>query len=352
MTPLPRRTMLVRNPSMLILRPMLAVCTLVCAVAAQSGDGGVTYIGVIKGADASVRGTMKMVAGGIAASNGAQIAAGAHNAVIHLTRGGDISVCRGSALTLNAHGSQLLLGLQAGTIEARYPLSAAPDSLFTADFRITVENGGRMPSALADYRIAMGTDGDLLVQVLPDSDAGVEVASVFDEVHANVRPGEMRAFVSSNSSRNAEQIAQTVALRCPLEQPATEVASAAEREPPTGKQEIEIPLAYQSAPLVPANVAGNNGVRSPISADVGPTTSTAAAPSSPARRMTPAPVAPAPRRAIETAQENRESMTAATTTPVTAPAAANPETHKTGVFHSMARFFRHLFRTNAAEGSR
>lgn len=313
---------------------------LLSALAAQ--NTGITYVGVISGHDASVRGTIKVVDQGIAASSGAQIAAGAHNAVIHLTRGGDISVCRKSAVTLNAYASQLLIGLQSGTIDAKYPLAAAPDTLLTADFRMTVASGGRTPAALADYRIAMGPGGELLVQVLSDSDASVQVASLFDDVHANVRPGEMRAFVSSTSTRNAEQIAQTVALRCPVEEPRVEAASIAESPPPGGKSELEIPLAYQSAPvlapsppplaiasssalLVPPPVPPTAVPRAAIPA-TSPETASASIPSGPVATVAPRPVVMSPPAAR-----------------ATLPAHPQPQAKKGDFVHVIGRFFRHIF---------
>jgi hypothetical protein len=210
-----------------------------------------TFIAVVSGQDVHVSGDMTLVNDGMAAASGARVNAAKHNALLKLTRGGEVALCQSSAMTLDARGSQLWLALQSGTIEARYPLSAGADTLLTPDYRISIISGSGMPGDEANFRVGIGAKGDLLVQVLPTSQSYLVIASNFETSQAVVRPGETRGFTAVGSSATALQVAETVSLRCPVEQtPQTQTMTASVGTEQTPPNTLNIPLAYR-APEMP-----------------------------------------------------------------------------------------------------
>ncbi|MEO8726886.1 MAG: hypothetical protein ABI383_12295, partial [Acidobacteriaceae bacterium] len=208
-----------------------------------------TYIAVVSGQDVHVTGSMMMVNGGIAAASGARIEAAKHNALLRLTRGGELALCQTSALLLDARGSQLWLALQSGTIEGRFPLSAGADSLLTPDYRLTLISGSGMPGQMADFRVGIGPHGDLLVQVLASSQAYITVSSNFEPMQAVVRPGEVRGFPAFGSDATAAQVVTAVPLQCPVEPSQNQALSASLGHEPVPPNTLNIPLAYRAPEL-------------------------------------------------------------------------------------------------------
>lgn len=220
-----------------------------CLVAQQSAAP--TYVAVVSGADTHITGSMTTTPDGVAAASGAKIESAKHNASLKLTRGGQITLCQRSVLGLDAHGSQLSMALQTGTMEAEYPQSSAADNLLTADYRISVISGSGMSGQIAAYRVGIGDKGDVLLQVMPTSQSYLVVASNFDNAQAVVRPGEIRGFPSLGSPLTSHEIEQQVSLRCPVEsKPETQTMLAA-TEGKTPVDALQVPLAYRS-PELPA----------------------------------------------------------------------------------------------------
>jgi hypothetical protein len=304
-----------------VFRDQVITALLISSGAAQQ-PAPLTYVAVVAGPDVRVTGSMTPVANGIAAASGAKVESAKHNAVLNLTRGGVISLCQNSILGMDARGSQLFLALQSGTIEAKYPLSAAADNLLTADYRISIISGSGMPGQNAEYRLGIGTRGDVLIQVLPSSQTFLIVSSNFDNSQAVVRPGEIRGFAALGSNLDSAQIEKSIALRCPVEnRPQTQQATAIEEKVPANS--LQIPLAYRSPelpaiekrPPPPATAAGQ-----------------VAAPAKPAVAI-PQSVAPvAPPTASVQAQESAKPV-----------AVAKPARDKKKSGNPIARFFRHLF---------
>ena len=228
-----------------------------------------TYVAVVSGADTHITGTVINATDGVAAASGAKIESAKHNASLKLTRGGSLTLCQSSVIGLDARGSQLFMALQAGTMEAEYPLSAAADNLLTADYRISVISGSGLPGQSAAYRVGIGQKGDVLIQVMPTSQSYLIVASNFDNAQSVVRPGEIRGFPALGSSLTPEQITSHVPLRCPVEtKPETNTLVAAATEAKTPSDSLQVPLAYRSPELpvsekTPPAVAKNESAAPP-----------------------------------------------------------------------------------------
>ena len=220
-----------------------------CAVACAAQKPVPTYIAVVNGQDIHVTGSMMMVSDGIAAASGARIEAAKHNAMLKLTRGGEVALCESSALSLEARGSQLWMALQAGTLEGRFPLSAGADTLLTPDYRLSLISGSGMPGQTADFRIGIGARGDLLVQVLATSEAYITVSSNFETMQAVVRPGEVRGFPAFGSKATAAEVVAGVPLRCPVEKTENQTLTTSVEHEPVPPGTLNIPLAYRAPEL-------------------------------------------------------------------------------------------------------
>ncbi len=237
------------------IRVLIPWMFLLCAIPSAAQDSTPPYVAVVNGQDVRVNGSMALVSNGIATASGAHLESAKHNALLKLTRGGEIALCEASALTLTARESQLWLALQAGTMEARYPLSAGADTLLTADYRISIISGTGTPGQTADFRIGIGRHGDVLVQVLPTSEAYIVVSSNFETAQSVVRPGEVRGFPAFGSNLTAAQVTNAVPLRCPVEKTRQEALSASEGHEPVPADTLNIPLAYRAPELPVADPA-------------------------------------------------------------------------------------------------
>jgi len=323
-----------------IRRRCLQIAYVIAAAATPLAAQQVTYVAMVKGPGAAVRGSTQIMSDGIAAGSGSQIDAGAHNAQLALTRGGALLLCRDSSLTLDGRGSQLLMALQAGSFEARYAVPAAGDHLITSDYQLNIASLGHTSGELADYRVGISSSGDMLVQVLPESDAAVKVASSFGPAETTVRPGEIRGFPALGSRLSPEQVVQTVSVRCPVEvppaqqtltaskegtksEPAPSSISTVEQEqariepPPDVKGQLSVPLAFEPPPLPPATATAQPQAQ--------PTT----------------PAAPEPAASVASAPQPTQPETAQVA-PTPAIAAAPKPKHE-NVFASIGHFFRRLF---------
>jgi hypothetical protein len=220
-----------------------------CGVACLAQKAAPTYIAVVSGQDIHVTGSMTMVSNGIAAASGARIESAKHNAMLKLTRGGEVALCESSALSLEARGSQLWLALQTGTLEGRFPLSAGADTLVTPDYRLSLISGSGMPGQMADFRIGIGSHGDLLVQVLAESESYITVSSNFETMQAVVRPGEVRGFPAFGSTATPAEVVAAVPLRCPVEKSENQALTASVEHEPVPPGTLSIPLAYRAPEL-------------------------------------------------------------------------------------------------------
>lgn len=223
--------------------------TLILCTAGMAQKPPPTYIAIVNGQDVHVTGSMMMVSDGIAAASGARIEAAKHNALLKLTRGGEVALCQASVLSVDARGSQLWLALQSGTVEGRYPLSAGADTLLTPDYRLSLISGSGMPGQMADFRIGIGAHGDLLVQVLAGSQAYITVSSNFEAMQAVVRPGEVRGFPALGSQATAADVVAAVPLQCPVEPRQSETLSSSLGHEPVPPNTLNIPLAYRAPEL-------------------------------------------------------------------------------------------------------
>jgi hypothetical protein len=202
---------------------LLGMC---CTAASQQ------TLGELYATDARVKGAVILAGSGTSVLSGSSIAAGAQTATLKLERGGNLLVCSGTNLSVNAsqNGRELLFSLNSGNLEMNYPLGAAADTLLTPDLRLLLPGPGTVHIA-----VKVTPQGDTCVQSLPWNVAAIVVSETMGDATYQVKPNEAVLFKGGHLSQAA---ATRQNCGCPLSQPAqaTQVARAAPPPPPAESQ--------------------------------------------------------------------------------------------------------------------
>lgn len=148
-------------------------------------------IGELYATDASVKGSVILAGSGTTVLSGSSIQAGAQAATLKLDRGGNLFVCEGTKLTINASqsGRQLLLSLNTGNLELNYPLGTEADTLLTPDLQLLMPGPGTVHLA-----VRVSPDGDTCVQSLPWNAAAIVVSETMGDATYQVKPDEAVLF--------------------------------------------------------------------------------------------------------------------------------------------------------------
>jgi hypothetical protein len=193
-------------------------------------------VGEVYSSDAAVKGAVVLSAAGTRLMSGSSVKAGLSNASVRLIRGGELRVCQGSSvsLTSSANGSQIMVGMSAGTIEAHFPLGNSRDSVLTPDFQIAL-NGP------AIFHLAISTDesGNTCVQSLHGNTGSVTISELMGDGSYTVMPGDQMIFRAGHASNPGPVVAN---CGCPPELPVERAAA----EPP---KPVSAPVAALPPPV-------------------------------------------------------------------------------------------------------
>lgn len=161
-------------------------------------------VGDVYSADATVKGAVALSVAGTRLMSGSSVKAGQSNASVRLIRGGELRVCQGSgvSLTTSANGSQMMVGLSTGTIEAHFPLANSRDSVMTPDFEIKL-NGP------AVFHLAISADeiGNTCVQSLHGNSGSVTISELMGDGSYTVMPGDQLIFRAGHANNPGPVVA-------------------------------------------------------------------------------------------------------------------------------------------------
>jgi hypothetical protein len=218
------------------LLPVVLVLGMCCGVAAQQP------VGELYATDARVKGAVILAGSGTSVLSGSSIAAGAQNATLKLERGGNLLVCSGTNLSVNAsqNGRELMFSLNSGNLEMNYPLGAAADTLLTPDLRLLLPGPGTIHIA-----VKVTPQGDTCVQSLPWNVASIVVSETMGDATYQVKPDEAVLFKAGHLSE-ATRTKQNCG--CPMSQPIPQTQVAKAAPPPPAAETRATQAAPKPAP--------------------------------------------------------------------------------------------------------
>lgn len=248
-------------------RHRLAItCAVAISIAGPCASQEATPIGEIFASDASVKGAVQLAGAGTQVMSGSSVGAGQAPALLRLTRGGEVRVCPRTSLSISSsrNGRDLMLGMNAGAVEADYSLAASADAILTPDFRILLPGPGK-------FHVAVGADarGNTCVRPLASNTASVIVSELMGDGTYQVKPEEQIVFRNGKLSDPDHVVGE---CGCPGPPPVVRAAAVPEapgiaslRKPPLPPS-LAIPL---DAPQPPQPVASAPaGAPAPVANDV------------------------------------------------------------------------------------
>jgi len=167
-------------------------------------------IGEVRATDASLKGNVIMGKVGAVLTSGSQVQAGSLPAQIKLARGGDVTVCPNSAVTVSASntGDELMFAMSSGTLETHYKLPARSDAVLTPDFRIQLSGPGTFHLAV-DIR----KNNDMCVESLPGNTSAAIITETFGDGTYQLQVG--KSVVFHNGKVDGATESATADCRCP-----------------------------------------------------------------------------------------------------------------------------------------
>jgi hypothetical protein len=148
-------------------------------------------IGDVRSPGVTVRGSVMVSSTGTSVMSGSQIVAGESRAQIDLRRGGNLQVCKLSSVTLTSasNGREMLVALNAGSLETHYSLPSTSDTIMTPDFRLSLTGPGAF-----DFAIGTSPNGGMCVRSLPGNASSIIVNEQFGDGAHQIKPGEQITF--------------------------------------------------------------------------------------------------------------------------------------------------------------
>ena len=154
-------------------------------------------VGELYASDATVKGAVVLAGSGTRVMSGSSVTAGETTALVRLERGGELKICRGTAITVTSSttGTEIMVGLSSGTILTHYTLAATTDTIMTPDFQISLLGPGAFHLAVsADQR------GNTCIQTLPENTGLVKLSELMGDSTYTMKADQQAFFRAGRAS--------------------------------------------------------------------------------------------------------------------------------------------------------
>lgn len=221
---------------------IIALLLLAFTAAAQSPP----VIGELFASETTSHGPVLLAGTGMSVTSGSQVSAGKSVATLRLERGGEVRVCPNAGITVSTpqnygiqSSQELMLAMNAGSVELDYPLNDLADTLITPDFKLMLAGPG-----VFHFALGVSNKGDTCIKPMRGNSAGIIVSEMIGSGVYQVKPDEAVLFAGGKLSGRTPLVGD---CGCPKPPP----AMVAEEHKPTA----EPPASATTAAAAPAPVA-------------------------------------------------------------------------------------------------
>jgi len=212
---------------------LLIIAAIACAPLALYAQ---SPVGELYSTVARVRGSVNVDSGGTTVLSGSSIESGEQPASLVLHRGGTLTICQDTIVSVSAsaNGHDLLFSFGTGTIETRYSMTSSADMVVTPDLRFVVVGPGEF-----DLDIGVTAVGDTCVRSHKESTGGVIVSEQMGDGTYQVKPSDFVLFRKGRVT-DVQVNPPAIGCGCPVPRrtrvdplPTTEPATSPSRTTPT-----------------------------------------------------------------------------------------------------------------------
>jgi len=240
----------------------LHIALIFCSLAALPVEcRAQAVIGEMFASDASVRGSVLFASGGTQIQSGSSVTAGDAAAVLKLRRGGEVRVCPKTNVSVSAspNGRDLLWGMNTGSIEAHFTLSASADTVMTPDFRILLSGPG-----IFHFAISADAHGNMCVKALAQNTASLIVSELNGDGTYQVKPNVQVLFKNGTVSEPSA----LVPAECGCPAPPVPIIETAQQKPPEPQPAPTTPTVIAAAPALPSVPDNSTLAPRPVPSDI------------------------------------------------------------------------------------
>jgi hypothetical protein len=219
-------------------------------------------VGELFASETTTHGPALLAGMGMSVASGAQVAAGKSVATLRLVRGGELRLCPDTSVTVSLvesnvqqRNQELMLSMDAGSIEFDYPVNDLADTLVTPDFKFMLAGPG-----VFHFALGVNNRGDTCIKPLRGNSASVIVSEMLGSGVYQVKPDEQLIFAGGKlSGRGALQggcgcPTPAPVMRAESEQPRSEPPMPTEEPKPSVLAKSVTPSQPRIAPDVTAPV--------------------------------------------------------------------------------------------------
>jgi len=153
-------------------------------------------IGELFASETTSHGPVLLAGTGMSVASGSQVSAGKSVATLRLQRGGEVRVCPNAGVTVSTpqnygvqSSQELMLAMNAGSVELDYPLNDLADTLITPDFKLMLAGPG-----VFHFALGVNNKGDTCIKPMRGNSAGIIVSEMIGSGVYQVKPDEAVLF--------------------------------------------------------------------------------------------------------------------------------------------------------------